>query len=326
MGTLGTLVVALVFSRTEELSAMVDYPAEWRRLAQEFYDIPDPQENLRAFKSEKDGRWQLMGGIGSEHDPARIQYRYETLAKHAAALARRREASLQEWLEFVATEGPAHETRSGGTDPPRLGGVVLHPHIPAIEGLRKTTVDFCRDLEARAFAEAVGITAKSEEGEPSRPASVANAETRSAPARSDEECNVTGAATNFTWSDVETYFDHEHMAQIKIAGKSHNANYSEMGFADRRGRGKNNPTEAWWLLQEVAWARGELNMAKYGKLRGRALARMSTLNKTLQKYFSKFFPANTPPIYFEKRRGHIARFGKIDANLSEGPFLKTRRM
>src|ERR1035437_6162281 len=112
MGELGTLIGGLAISRMQELSAMVDYPAEWRRLAQEFCDIPDPQENLRAFK--KDGRWQLTGGISAEYDPARIRYRYRSLAERAAALAETQTGSLEEWLELLATKGPPHETRRGG--------------------------------------------------------------------------------------------------------------------------------------------------------------------------------------------------------------------
>jgi hypothetical protein len=160
----------------QELSAMVDYPAEWRRLAQEFYDIPDPQENLRAFK--KDGRWQLTGGISAEHDPARIRYRYRSLAERAAALAGTKTGSLEEWLELLATKGPPHETRRGGADAPRMAGVVLHPHIPAIERLSIVSSDFCKRLEAEAFAEVVCVAPKSEESAPSRPATVANTETR----------------------------------------------------------------------------------------------------------------------------------------------------
>ena len=178
MRELGTLIGGLAISRMQELSAMVDYPAEWRRLAQEFYDIPDPQENLRAFK--KDGRWQLHGGISAEHDRARIWYRYTSLAERAAALAGTKTGSLEEWLELLATKGPPHETRRGGADAPRMAGFVLHPHIPAIERLSIVSSDFCKHLEAVAFAEAVRIAQKSEESAPSGLATVANAEAQPA--------------------------------------------------------------------------------------------------------------------------------------------------
>ena len=178
MGELGTLIGGLAISRMRKLSAMVDYPAEWRRLAQEFYDIPDPQENLRAFK--KDGRWQLTGGISAEHDPARIRYRYRSLAERAAALAGTKTGSLEEWLELLATKGPPHETRRGGADAPKMAGVVLHPHIPAIERLSIVSADFCKRLEAEAFADVVCMAPKSEESALSQPAIVAETEARPA--------------------------------------------------------------------------------------------------------------------------------------------------
>jgi hypothetical protein len=146
-------------------------------------------------------------------------------------------------------------------------------------------------------------------------------ESPEAPGQSKDDANGAVPATNLGWSDVEIHMDSMHMAQIRIGDDVRNATYTEMGFADRRGKGKNKPNGAWRMLHHLAWKRGVLDLAAYGRLRGRALAHMRSLNKTLQKYFSRHFPATSAPIEHERGRGHVARFAKIDANRAEGPFL-----
>jgi hypothetical protein len=260
-----------------------------------------------------------LSGFAFPHLPGRSIHKSDFLA------ARRRdriEATLkqridEQWVsrawDQLEHQGRAEE----GNGPTRTintstGSGVVIPHLPT--GSSHATASQLPSGEPAPIDTAAG------EGLPP----FSDAVLTGAP--EEKEPNRAVVATNLAWSDVQIHMDHEHYAQIKIACKSHNATYSEMGFADRRGRGKDNPNEEWWLLQELAWARGELNLARYGKQRGRALARMRILNKTLQKYFAKFFPADTPPIRYEKGRGHVAKFGKIDANRSEGPFAKARHV
>jgi hypothetical protein len=131
---------------------MIEHVAEWHRLSQEFYDVPDYHKSLRAYK--KDRRWHLMGGASEAHDDARIHYLYTALAERAAAVAETKTGSLDEWLDLIVAQGPPHETWRGGAVPDTIDGIVPQPHILAIERLCTVSSDFCRRLEADAFAQA----------------------------------------------------------------------------------------------------------------------------------------------------------------------------
>jgi hypothetical protein len=160
--------------RQNELRAMVDYAAVWHRLAQEFYDFPDPYENLRADKTH--GRWQLIAGMSEPHDHARIQNLYAALAKRAAAAAGTKTGSLEEWLDLIVAVAPPHETQRDEAVPPTRDGLVLQPDVPVVERLCIVSSDCCKRLKSIALAEAVRIAPKSEESERSGPATVANTE------------------------------------------------------------------------------------------------------------------------------------------------------
>ena len=251
----------------------------------------------------------LQGGrndiVGPEDPVARDQLRadFATFARRAMAALGFKFSdparAVNYWLELLRQESP-------------------HFKESRIANLCLASADFCNELETRALEAIV----ETESTEHTKIAGDLEGKKKAVDSRSNDRL--------LSWKDITISFLDSENVEVRTSDRVQRLHYSEMGFADRRGRavGSGRATGSWRWLMYLAEHRGVIEMPHRREPRMRkgpvdaeqpaselqALSRErgSTVNartelqgmvKTLRKQLRLHFP-NIPgePILFEHTR------------------------
>ena len=102
-----------------------------------------------------------------------------------------------------------------------------------------------------------------------------------------------------TWGEVWIRFIGDFRVQITLHHIEEVRNFVEMGFEDRRGKGKSKPDSSWELLRKLAEMNGVLQCSQ--EVDGVPWRKIETRVQTIRRRLRALFGIPGDPIEYERR-------------------------